>query len=55
MREVMTVIYVADGERVIEPDTKVRENNLNKLMPGLRGGDLVESELNPLVYKRINN
>lgn len=49
-REVMTVIYVADGARVTPPDNKHRVNDLASWMPGLQPGDLVASELNPLVY-----
>lgn len=51
MRKVMTVIYVADGVRVAEPDSKVRENDLKEWLPGCRPGDLAASPLNPLVYK----
>jgi len=49
-REVMTVIYFADGARVIEPDNKNRVNDLESWLPGLKPGDLAASELNPLVY-----
>jgi ectoine hydroxylase-related dioxygenase (phytanoyl-CoA dioxygenase family) len=52
MREVMTIIYVADEVRVLEPDTKARENDLRRWMPGRKPGDLVDTELNPLVYRR---
>lgn len=49
-REVMTVIYFADGARVIEPDNKNRVRDLASWLPGLRPGDLAASEINPLVY-----
>jgi ectoine hydroxylase-related dioxygenase (phytanoyl-CoA dioxygenase family) len=52
IREVMTVIYVEDGARIAEYDSKARELNSAKLMPGLKPGDLVSSSLNPLVYSR---
>jgi len=52
MREVMTIIYVADHTRVLEPDTKARENDLKKWIPGKQPGDWVDSPLNPLVYDR---
>ncbi len=51
MREVMTVIYVADGVRVMQPDTNARQNDLQRWMPGLQPGDLIDSPLNPLMYR----
>ncbi|MBO7748672.1 phytanoyl-CoA dioxygenase family protein [Paenibacillus sp. MWE-103] len=51
MREVMTIIYVADGVRIAEPDSSARQNDLRAWFPGLAPGDLAASELNPLVYK----
>jgi ectoine hydroxylase-related dioxygenase (phytanoyl-CoA dioxygenase family) len=52
MREVMTVIYIADGARISAPDNPHRENDLKSWMPGLAPGDLVASDLNPLIYSR---
>lgn len=49
-REVMTVIYVADGTRVLEPDTNARKGDLKTWMPGLAPGDVIDSPLNPLMY-----
>lgn len=40
-REVMTIIYVADETRVLEPDTNARWKDLSKWMPGLQPGDLI--------------
>jgi hypothetical protein len=51
-RAVMTVIYVADGARLIEPDSPEREADLRELFPGLRPGDPASSELHTLVYGR---
>ncbi|WP_219835865.1 phytanoyl-CoA dioxygenase family protein [Paenibacillus sp. R14(2021)] len=51
MREVMTIIYIANGVRIIEPDSRARENDLKGWFPGLAPGDLAASALNPLVYK----
>jgi ectoine hydroxylase-related dioxygenase (phytanoyl-CoA dioxygenase family) len=53
-REVMTIIYVADGSHAIKPDNKNRANDLADWMPGLKPGDLVASPLNPLVYSVEN-
>lgn len=52
MREVFTIIYVADGARITVPDNPNRERDLDRWMPGLKPGDLAASELNPLVYSR---
>jgi len=51
-REVMTIIWFADGTRVMEPDNFNRERDLSRWMPGLKPGDLAAGELNPLVFKR---
>jgi len=49
MREVITVIYVADGARVTEPRHDWHRKEIDAWLPGLRPGDLVASELNPLL------
>jgi ectoine hydroxylase-related dioxygenase (phytanoyl-CoA dioxygenase family) len=52
VREVFTVIYVADGARVLEPDTGARRSDLSRWMPGLRPGEVVASPLNPLLFQQ---
>lgn len=52
MREVMTVIYVADGAKALEPDSRARENDLKRWIPGIQPGEKINSILNPLVYKK---
>ncbi len=52
VREVMTIIYIADGAHVTVPDNPNRERDMSRWMPGLKPGDLAASELNPLVYSR---
>lgn len=52
MREVTTIIYLADGARILEPDHQNREEDLKRWFPGLKPGDLAASSLNPLLYKR---
>ncbi|HZG56099.1 phytanoyl-CoA dioxygenase family protein [Paenibacillus sp.] len=52
MRKVMTIIYVADGVRIAEPDTNARKADLARWLPGLAAGDVAASRLNPLVYTR---
>jgi ectoine hydroxylase-related dioxygenase (phytanoyl-CoA dioxygenase family) len=49
-REVMTIIYFADGTRVLEPDNDYRRADLKVFLPGRSGGDLAASPLNPVLY-----
>jgi len=49
-REVMTIIYFADGARVVAPDNPNRQNDLDRWLPGCAPGDLAASPLNPIVY-----
>jgi ectoine hydroxylase-related dioxygenase (phytanoyl-CoA dioxygenase family) len=51
-REVMTVIYYADGTRLLEPDNQNRANDLARWHPGQNPGDAAASPLNPLLYSR---
>ncbi|MDF2713898.1 MAG: phytanoyl-CoA dioxygenase [Paenibacillus sp.] len=51
-REVMTVIYVADETRVMEPDSNARKSDLAKWLPGLQPGDLIDSPINPILYRK---
>jgi ectoine hydroxylase-related dioxygenase (phytanoyl-CoA dioxygenase family) len=50
MREVMTIIYFADGTMIMEPDNKNREADLERWLPGQKGGEPAASPLNPIVY-----
>ncbi|RYX86163.1 phytanoyl-CoA dioxygenase family protein [bacterium] len=50
VREVMTIIYYADGTRVFEPKNKSQQDDLERWLPGLKDGDLAASELNPMPY-----
>ncbi|MGD6830818.1 phytanoyl-CoA dioxygenase family protein [Sutcliffiella halmapala] len=52
MRKVMTVIYYADGTRVAEPDSNARRGDLQAWLPGLEAGDLAQTQINPLLYKK---
>ena len=52
MREVMTIIYFADGTLVGAADNANRQNDLVGWLPGLAPGDLAATEINPLVYHR---
>lgn len=48
-REVMTVIYFADGAHVTKPQNKHQENDRNKWLSGLEPGEKAASQLNPLI------
>jgi ectoine hydroxylase-related dioxygenase (phytanoyl-CoA dioxygenase family) len=49
VRAVMTVIYIADGEKVQMPTNENQENDLASWLPGLKPGDLIDSPLNPVL------
>ena len=51
VREVMTVIYFADGARLLEPTT-LQQADFDAWFPGCKPGDRAESELTPLLYRR---
>ena len=52
MREVMTVIYLADGERVAEPKHAGQESDRQAWLMGIAPGELAASDLNPIIYAR---
>lgn len=49
MREVMTIIYMADGARVAEPKNEWQHNDLKKWLMDKPVSSLIDSELNPKV------
>ena len=52
LREVMTIIFIADGIKVSNPKNKAQENDMKGFFPGLKPGDIANSPLNPLIYSR---
>lgn len=48
-REVMTVIYYADGARIVEPAHAAQQADLDAWFPGQHPGDVAGSELNPVM------
>ena len=48
----MTVIYFADGTRVLAPANPFQEADARAFLPGVKPGDLAASELNPLLYRQ---
>lgn len=51
-REVIAVIYYAEGTRIMEPDNQHRKVDLEVFHPGQKPGELAASELNPLLFSR---
>lgn len=49
-REVITIIYYADGTRIMNPDNEHRRVDMEVFHPGQRPGEKAASELNPLLY-----
>lgn len=49
-REVITIIYYADGTRLMRPDNEHRKIDLEVFHPGQHPGDLAASSLNPVLY-----
>ena len=50
MREVMTIIFFADGIRLLEPHYQERRGPFEALFKGLKPGDAAASDLTPIVY-----
>jgi ectoine hydroxylase-related dioxygenase (phytanoyl-CoA dioxygenase family) len=49
-REVMTMIYMDENIRLIEPKNKNHVMDMERWMPGLKPGDVLSSALNPVIY-----
>ena len=49
-REVMTIIYFADGAHVTPPKNQHQEADRQRWLGGLEPGSLAASQLNPLVF-----
>ena len=54
-REVLAVIYYADGTRLLEPDNEHRKVDMEVFHPGQKPGELAASELNPVLYNRLSS
>jgi ectoine hydroxylase-related dioxygenase (phytanoyl-CoA dioxygenase family) len=52
VRQVMTVIYYADGSRIAEPTNKAQPVDMERWFPGQKPGDIAATHLNPLVYHK---
>lgn len=51
-RKVLTIIYYADGAKVVDPENDYRKTDLEVFLPGCRPGDPAASPLNPLLFSR---
>jgi ectoine hydroxylase-related dioxygenase (phytanoyl-CoA dioxygenase family) len=51
-REVMTVIYFAEGTRLLEPDNPHRRVDMEVFVPGVKPGEPAASPLNPLIWRQ---
>jgi hypothetical protein len=49
MREVFTIIYLAEDAKITEPKNSWQENDLKTWLMNKEAGSAVDSELNPLV------
>ncbi|NJL30347.1 MAG: phytanoyl-CoA dioxygenase family protein [Phycisphaerales bacterium] len=49
-RKVMTVIYMEDGIKLIQPQHKAQEKDWNNWLPGAKVGEVVDTPLNPVLY-----
>lgn len=49
-RAVMTIIYIADGTRLIEPERPQHVLDWEAFMPGVHPGEIIDSPLNPLLF-----
>lgn len=54
MREVMTIIYFAEGVRVAELDHPNRRFDRDAWLPGCDTGDLAATPLNPLLWSALS-
>jgi hypothetical protein len=49
-RKVMTMIYIDEEMRLMEPKTKAHENDRQAWCPGVAVGDVIASPLNPVLW-----
>jgi len=51
-RAVMTMIYMEDGIKLINPQNKNHQQDWDAWLPGCKIGEIANSKLNPLIWKR---
>lgn len=47
----MTVIYFENGAEVIEPKTDAHEADWERWLPGAKVGEVIDTPLNPVIYR----
>lgn len=52
MRKVMTIIYMDKDMRLRQPENPNQQNDWDTWCPGAKVGEVIETELNPLLYQR---
>jgi len=52
-REAMTVIYMDEHMRLKNPDNESQEIDRQVWCPGVKIGDIISTDLNPLIYSRV--
>ena len=50
--QVMTIIMVAEDAHLIEPQHDNHRADMSRFLPGLKAGDLVASEKNPVLWSQ---
>jgi len=50
VREILTIIYYANGTRVAKPSNPNQQADLDVFLPGARPGEEARSELNPVLF-----
>jgi len=53
-REVMTVIYIDENARLIQPQRKAHERDWETWCPGVKVGGIIDSPLNPVLWSSRN-
>ena len=51
-REVMTIIYMDQDMRLIEPKNKNQKTDWETWCPGAKVGEIIDTPLNPVIYSR---
>jgi ectoine hydroxylase-related dioxygenase (phytanoyl-CoA dioxygenase family) len=54
MRKVMTIIYMDESMSAVEPSNENQANDLATWCPGVKPGDTINSELNPVLFTHGN-
>jgi ectoine hydroxylase-related dioxygenase (phytanoyl-CoA dioxygenase family) len=51
-REVMTIIYMDQDMKLIQPKNKAQHDDWNSWCPGAKVGEIIDTPLNPVIYSR---